>query len=221
MTIIYSVLILTFAARFAWADEIRPIRTTQTDRAITASTNAGEVQLEARELQVEVLRPGDKKSTGALLVVFDRSSGLFARRFAWIPHYPGGFSIMANFLSWSKVYLTADKIVFFTNFSGGVSIREFTGKATSMDEAETRALSDSIGDLTDYVGKSTSGPGFSFDHHLGEDFSFEPGSSFRRPTRILGISQRDGKWEITVVGRGKAKVTLNEKYEVTTTERVQ
>ncbi len=222
MNRIKSILSLTAAVHFAaFADEIRPIATTQTDRAIPAATGSGDVQLAAREVQVEIVRTDAKNSKGALLVLFDRSSGLFAKRFTWIPNYPGRIPLLEGFLAESKVYLTSDRIVFFTNADGAIYIREFSGKATSLDDAEAKALSESVGDLTDYVTKATGGPAFSLDHHLGQDFSIPPRSSFRSPAKLVDVSRRDSKWEITVVGRWKAKVVLNDKYEVTSTERIQ
>jgi hypothetical protein len=219
---ITSILLLTVVVHLlASADEIHPDAATRTDRALPAITGAGDVQLAAREVQVEIVRPDVKNSKGALLVVFDQSSGLFARRFTWIPNYPGRIPLLENFSSYSRIYLTSDRLVLFTNTEGGIYIREFSGKATSLDDAESKALNDSVGDLTDYVAKVTQGPGFSFDHHLGQDFSFAPRSSFRGQTKLVDVSRRDGKWEITVVGRWKARVILTDKFEVTATERVQ
>lgn len=217
-----NILLLVAVAHLsALADEIRPLAATRTDRAIAAATATGDVQLAVREVQVEVVRRNSKDSKGALLIIFDSATGTFARRFSWIPNYPGRIPLLENLLSYSKVYVTSDHIVLFTKVDGGIQIRESAEKARSLDDAEAKALNDSVTDLTDYVEKATRGPVVSFDRHLGEDFSLAPASSFRSPTKLLEVSRRDGKWEITVLGRWKAKMVLTDKFEVDATERLK
>lgn len=221
MSFLISIVLLTVITNCAKANDIRPIATTLADRAIPAGTDAGEIQLAAREVQVEIIRPNAKNSKGALLVVFDAASGIFARRFAWVPGYPGNIPMVEGFLLESKAYLTRDRLVFFTVAGGAMYVWEFSAKAKSLDDAEAQALAESEGDLADYVGKMTGGFRFSFDKQLGREFSTGLTDAVRGPIKFLGVSHSDGKWHITVVGRWKAKVTLTTKYEVESTERLR
>ena len=100
-------------------------------------------------------------------------------------------------------------------------IRESKVKATSMGDAESKALRDSVGDLDDYVAKMTGGPKFTWTQALGQEFETEPGNSFIGPVKLLGVSRKDGNWIITASGRWKPEATLNEKYEVVATRRLQ
>jgi hypothetical protein len=97
-----------------------------------------------------------------------------------------------------KTYLAPDRLVLFNNAGGLINIRESKVKAPSMDDAQSEAPRDSVGDLHGYV-------------------ATEPGNSFMGPVKLLGVSRKDGNWIITASGRWKAEVTLDEKYEVVAT----
>ena len=91
------------------AGELQPVAITRYDRTIPASTRSSEIQVAAREVQVDVLIPDRKTSKGgALLVIFDSSSGLFLGRFAWIPGYSSRLALIEGFLASSKVALDSD-----------------------------------------------------------------------------------------------------------------
>jgi hypothetical protein len=201
--------------------ELRPNGATRDDSAITAATDSGEVQLLARELQAQIAFPNGKTARGALLVLFDPASGYTLKQFTWLPGDQGRIPLRDNFESYSKAYLAPDRLLVFTQSSGLIYVRESKMKATSIDDAEAKALRDSTGDLDGYVAKVTAGPKISLHQHLGQEFATEPGNSMPGPVKLLGVSRRDGKWVITVSGRWKAEVTLDEKYEVVATRRLQ
>jgi len=221
----YALNLLLFAGAFPLpagpGGELIPVA--RYDNTIPAATSLGEIQLAAREVQLDVVMPNQKTSKGALLVLFDPSSGYFARQFAWVPGYPypGGVPMMSNFRSYSKAYLAAERLVTFTNTDAVIYIREWRQKAASLDDAESKALQDSTGDLPNYLKAALNGPAFSVDHVLGQNFATEPGNARRGPVRLVEVSRRDGNWEVTLQGRSKAKVILNDKYEVTGNEQIK
>ena len=223
MTRALNILLLTaFVHPIAAQSELKPDATTRYDRAISAATPHGEVQLAAREIQVDVLVPGKKISRGgALLVVFDPSSGYFLGRFGWIPGYSNRLDLLAGFMLSSTIYLDSDRIVSFTEGDGAVYIRESSKRAASLDDAEHKALQDATGHLADYAAYATSGSVVSLGYYLGRRFFSGPTDVRRVPVKLTNIERHGDEWQITVVGRWKARITLNDKYEVINTGQIR
>jgi len=66
------------------AAELRPDLNTRDDFAITAATDIGNIQLPARDLQVQIAFPGGKTAGGHVLIFFYPVSGYALRQF-WYP----------------------------------------------------------------------------------------------------------------------------------------
>jgi hypothetical protein len=171
--------------------ELRPDASTRDDFAISAATDLGDIQLPARELQVQIAFPGGKDASGHLLIFFDPVSGYTLRQF-WYPSDGNAVPLKDALEACCKTYLAPDRLVLFNSVSGGIYIRECKAKATSMDDAESKALRDSVGDLDGYVAKMTGGPKLSWIQALGEEFATEPGNSIVGPVKLLGVSRKDG-----------------------------
>jgi hypothetical protein len=183
-------------------------------------TDIGDIHLPARELQVLIGFADGRTARGHLLILFDPVSGFTLRQFG----YPNGSKLapLKDALeACCKTYLTRDRLVLFKNGGGLVYIRDSKVKATSMDDAESKALRDSREDLDDYVAKMTGGPKFTWTQALGQEFETEPGNAFIGPVKLLGVSRKDGAWVITALGRWKAEVVLDDKYAVVSSRRVQ
>jgi hypothetical protein len=100
-------------------------------------------------------------------------------------------------------------------------VRESTRHANSLDDAETKAIREIADQPAQSGGREVELP-------LPKDFFYrmdplDPGvtaTSNPDPTKLTGVSQKDGNWEVLLENHWKAKVTLNDKYEITGWEKV-
>ncbi len=214
----FLVLCLMAAVVMGAARKVTPIPLTRSDGAIEVTTKDGRGFLATREMLAEVTYP-DRADKADVFIAFDKPRRLFF----WIyrPLSRNGLqeTALAQSLSAeSRVYLADDRLVLFV---GGVrttvAIHESSRRANSLEDAENRALRE-IGDLE---GSGLARLYQDVPMPLPRDFFAPKFSAAPGRFTLLGISRVDSKWELLVQGHWKAKIILDENYEVTGWKRIQ
>jgi hypothetical protein len=105
-----------------------------------------------------------------------------------------------------------------------ISITESFEHADSLSDATVRALQSA----TLMLGEIERGTGGAYEKRfkeislsaLGPDFLSPKLSAAFGPIKLVGVSKLPSGWEILVEGQWKAKLTLNDKYELTSWVRL-
>jgi hypothetical protein len=204
----------------AVAGELKPVAFTRSDHAIQATTKSGDTLLAAREMLVDVIYPSGKTAKGDLFVLFDQATGLSYWQYWVVRPDSVKLRIAADFSNESRVYLAGDRLVVFLGRDQSVYIHESSRHADSLEDAESKAsqeVTDRLGEIErDALGKDERQVTLPLPREFfAPKYSAAPGRA-----KLTRVSRQGSSWELTVQGQWTAKVTLNEKYEVTATERV-
>jgi hypothetical protein len=225
-------ILLALGIATATAADLTPLPLTKGDTAIQITTKNGDRPVAGREMLVDAWNRPGKSNKGDIFVLFDANSGVFYWRCWVLPdnraQAPGIAKQLAS--KDERIYIADDKIVSISVRDQDLAFWESQRHAISLDDAETKALKE-VGDHLPEI--ESDGLGIhgtaalvklplsvSFDY--GEDPK-HPGTAARSipfPTAIVSVTHHDGKWELILENRWKAKVTLNDKYELQGWEKV-
>lgn len=214
-----ALMVIMAAAALRAAPGIRTVMGSSSDRALPVATELGRSYTSAREMRVDLDFPSGKSAKGTLSIFFEPSTGYFFRFFQWdASDYPKGMLADAT-LAATWLGVSADRLLIFTHTSPLLIIRESSDKAGSIGEAESNSLAWAARHLVDieswtkeyrtrYVDLRGLAdlPGF-----LPLNYQ-SPGV----PISILDIVWARGSWELTVQSQWKAKVLLEEKFNLWT-----
>jgi hypothetical protein len=196
--------------------KIEPVTSTGADLAFPAFTNTGGILLTGREMMVDITYPSGKSGKGDLVILFDSTSGYFFARLGRLAGTDRALVLANDLRSSSRVYESSDGLILFTVRTPLLFISDSQQKASSIDDAQTKALkqaTDELGDLEAERFKGTTIvlrdiPG------LGGDFLAPKFSAVYGPVKPISVSQSAAIWEITIQGQWKAVVRLDSKYRV-------
>ena len=219
------------------AGDLKPDPLGRMDRTISAYIPAGRMDFPTREILVEGSYPSGRPNRGNLLIVFDPSTGhfLWVYDIYWAPQEllrePGRLPLHELRLTKSMqfdnkaLYIYKDQIVAFTVGGGplGIYIRESAETAKDLNDAENRSVRKATAELAAFEEDRMHGwRKVELSKHFGQDFL----SQKNGPSGIVGLPRlfdvaRDDNWEIVLKGNWKAKITVNDKYDVVKVERVE
>jgi hypothetical protein len=120
----------------------------------------------------------------------------------------------------SQIYVAADRLAVFSGGTQVMFVRDSLERASSLDDAQTKAFREAEAELGSM---ETSPPRRHFKEvplPLPLDFFAPKYSAAPAKSRLIGVLRQDGKWTIIVEGQWKVRITLDDKYEVISTERV-
>jgi hypothetical protein len=186
------------------------------DHAVVAAGDKGTETLEARQTIFAIKRSDDLPQKGALLVVFDRHSGVF-----WwdaTPLSPSGSeaedaSVSSKALGTSiRFYAGVDRIVAFDERLG-FSVSESSAKASSLNEAEDKAFQLANGRVSSGlwpVGKRRINPFQQIDRDVVQN----PNSNAGTTCGFDGAARDGDGWTLTFSCHEVIRMTLNDKVEL-------
>ena len=221
--IVYALPNIAMAA----SGELRSIPSARTEQAISAYTPIGPMLLPAREILVEGKYPDGKPALGNLLILFDPASS----RFLWSCHTfwaptglrgvhgplpPHKLHLMGSLQNGqAAVYADMEHLtVFWFSLNVEVYVRESSGKADSLNDAEKQALQEATNLLSILENNQMYGwKTVSLSKELGRDFTSPKDSVLPGSARFFGVARKDDHWQIILKGQWKEQITLDDKFD--------
>jgi hypothetical protein len=222
MKAILLLCVLAVGARGA-IGELRVTTTSTWNDILRVSTPEGIVPLQARELHVKVRYPSGKEGAVELFVFYEPQSHLYlwSYQFSEVPEVADP---MERYCSSVALSIADGRMTLFS-MGSDLFIRQFSQKASSLDDAQQRTLVDATTRLSNMKRETD-------DFHplrwveigkqLSRDFYFAPDQvapPLERP-RVLQSSYSDGAWQVILQGQWKARVTLTKNYDLVKVERI-
>jgi hypothetical protein len=191
----------------------------------SAYSATGKVRIELREVQVEMTGPYGKPEPYRLFLIFEPQSGAFS----WTISLKDSAADLSELTKWFKsdraAFLKDDRLVTFSAYRETLEIQDFQNHASSVDEAEQKALS-SAAALNDPPGNMESAQPFhkvALDG-LSIDFDCEP----RRPVcgpspKVIDVQwdRVEQHWIVTLKARWTEEITLDADYNVVSMRKVE
>ena len=191
----------------------------------SANSKTGKVKTELREVQVEMTGPYGKPEPYRLFLIFEPQSGAFS----WTISLKDPAADLSELTKWFKrdraAFLRDDRLVTFTAYRETLEIQDFQGHASSVDEAEQKALS-SAAALNDPPGSMESAQPFhkvTLDG-LSTDFDCEPGFAVCGPSpKVIDVQwdRVEQHWIVTLKARWTEEFTLDADYNVVSMRKVE
>lgn len=206
--------------------QFRPIATTRIERAISAKTDQGEIFVTARKLLLDVALPKWPSGKGLLFVLFDSSSGYFLWSLGRVPKTQQTAGTLDGSWTRSRFYIAADRLVYFFFGQSDLLIMESRAKANNLNDAEGRALSEAARRDPVTLGsyKSPDRVWINIGKLLPRDgwrnFCAPPDQPICGPMKLVDVIHKGNTWEVIVEGQWQQKFTLDDKYQVTATARI-
>jgi hypothetical protein len=195
------------------------------DDVSRAHSAAGDVKIELRDLRVEMTGPQGTPAPYTIFLLFEPQSGAFS----WTISLGNSATDVSEQTNWFKrsraAYLKNDRIVTFTATMQKLHIQDFQGHASSMNDAEQKALSVAAA-LNDPPGYAEFAQPF---HNvtlegLSDDFQCEP----HRPVCGLDPKVIDVQWDrveqhwiVTLKARWTEEIALDADYNVVSMRKVE
>ncbi len=224
--------ISALAIEQASAGELHALASMRAEGAVSVATPSGRTSFPAREVVLQGRNSDGRPAEANLFVVFDPGTGLF--RWSCSLSSPSGTPRLfilegAKRDGGTYDFAEKDRIV---GFGVGpappeIHIREFTVRATSLDDAENKSVQELVSQMDAMLTiraygwrivpllKALGGPVAAHDF-LAPTYSAQIGH-----IKIVDISRNVGKWEIVLEGQWKANLILNDRYEIVKLERAQ
>lgn len=197
----------------------------RTDTALPATTAHGNRVVTARELLLDAFDKALKLPKVAVLVIFDSATGFFSYEADEVPPSSGERSALARTAAdHGVIFVTEESMVRFIPLGSALSIKTSTLKARDVGDAEQKVLQilgDHVGDPKQFRSWMWSSQVRLPLSELGLDFFLPKFASIFAPTRLLAVSHREGAWELILENQWKAKVVLNDKFEIVETTRLE
>ena len=132
---------------------LTPIANSRFSRGVAAKSDHGDVSIALREMHVDISYSDGKARKGALMVLFDPSSGRYLWEFGQVPMNQQRTTISSGYGSVGIAYLASDRIVNFGFRPPFLVAHESYGRASGIDDAETKALAEATGLLPAKLGE--------------------------------------------------------------------
>jgi hypothetical protein len=201
--------------------------TSRFDSAGTAFAREGKVKIEIREVHAESKGTGGPRYL-AVFVLFEPTSGAFSWQAYDTEKDATASSLnISQFNDENAAFVKDGAIVDFWAIGFSMYIRDYHGRASSMDDAETKALraeSQSIESREYLLGNGRDLLVVSL-AAINDDFLFAPmrpvpSIEDPRVTDVLWDVDKQ-QWIVTLQGRWKAEITLDADYKLVSMKKVE
>ena len=200
----------------AQPNQLSPIASTRYEHALPAKSDLGDISISAREMLLDTAY-GGKPRKGALLILFDPSSGRYLWEFGPVGQNEKASTHTVDYGTIALAHVASDRLVIFAFARPFLLVHESLGKASGIDDAETRVLAELSGQLpAKFTGRHDDRVLINLGKLVGHEFLMAcamcqgPG-----PSKILDIIHKGNTWEITLKGQWQEKIILDNKYQVT------
>jgi len=212
---------LTLPSAAMAQNKLTPIQGTMYDHGLVAKSDGGDSAITAREMLVDVVYNGRPRK-GALVIYYDSASGRYMWEFAPVPVTESAFTMTGGYGRTGFVYKASDRLIIFGWGHPTLMIQESFTKANGIDDAESRALSEATARLPAKMVHATDDRiVINIAKLLPSDFPLAcVMCSGPAPMEVLDVTHKGNTWEITLQGQWKEKITLDEKYQITGTTRI-
>jgi hypothetical protein len=193
------------------ASQIQPANSMRSDRGIEVFTDAGRGVVTLREFEVNLRYPSGKSGRGAFLLVFDPVFGYFTEYFD--SGSKTDYRLADRFVLGSRIYAAPDRLVVFSFVLRSLKVSSSNKRASSLKEAEARALDDAGALLGEREAPLKKRAPVTLDVGFPDGFDLPPGTAAPwGRVEILSIARGDKTWELILEGRWKAKLRLDENF---------
>lgn len=221
VTAFLSMPLLLLAAK----DQLIPIPGTRYDHGLPAATELGEVVISAREMLVDITYNDGRPRKGAIAILFDPATGHYLWEFGLVIKDEKTSTMTRNYGTNARVHIAGGALVHFAYRPPFLAAHESSGKAGSLDDAEAKSLAEATAQLpAKIVGRKDDRVVVNLGQVMPQEFFMAgPGpdpSPIRGPGRIVSVSHKGNTWEFVLQGRWQQKITLDNKYRVTSAVRV-
>jgi hypothetical protein len=194
--------------------------------ASMAGSATGDRVLAVRTVTVEGIDVRGKPSNGELLIFLDQITGFYYWLF-WdregrtTRHDPA-----AQIRDFDSVYVTDDRMVVFQGGLASYFVSESSRRAQSLDAAMAATLKELpqyIGEISNesYMARTHKSRALRLRPAIADEVFFPGGmSAMSKPVKFLKASREKDQWVLLLESALKAKVVLNDKFEVVTWEKV-
>jgi hypothetical protein len=202
--------------------QIIPIVSSKYDHGVTAKTDAGTGALGAREMLVNVTYPNGRNVKGSFIVLFDQPTGRYLWEFGQVMTNEQTSRMSVGTGTRSLTYVAADRIVKFGYAYPYLFAHESLGRANGIDDAEVKATNELVARLPAIQAYKTDDRVImSLRKLLPKEFFFRtPFSVMAGPFKVVDFSRKGSTWEVILQGSWQEKITLNDKYQITGTVRI-
>lgn len=226
ITVFHALCMVSLTLQAAGQD-LRLVERSHVDSVGSAYTNDGKIKIDLREVQAEASGPNGQEQPLSLLILFEPTTGAFSWHVSMADTKNPSWRT-AEFKEAQGAFLKDGTFVDFKTlpFSTKLLVREYRGHASSMDDAEAKALSAAnlsidLRHPVDFEAQqqahvvSLAPLGLAF-------VSLNPMSAAASITpRVIDV-QWDGKyWTVTLQARWKEAITLDADYTLVSMRKVE
>lgn len=224
-------LILTLISSVAAAiGELRVADSTTRKDLLQVTGEGGLGPIEAREFHVTALYPSGKEALQALLVLFDPRSHFYIWTLSWARSKPAEPDPLEYLASRSAIAVGNGRMVWFRMGQPSLFVRESSQQASDLDDAGQRSLREATLQLPMLEHNAARQD---FEVNIGKELATigraSNGDFFAPPKRVdptifpihVEAAYTGGKWEIILEANLKAKVVLNDRFELMKVEQLK
>ena len=204
------------------ANKLTPISTSKYEHAIAAKTDQGDTFLVAREMLVDITYTDGRPRKGALLVLFDSSSGNYMWEFGLVGQNENASTMTIGYGTSGLVHAASGRLTHFAFRPPFLMVHESATKANGIEDAEAKAFVEATDRLPAKLARKMDDRVIiNLMKVLAREFFLAcaqcvgPG-----PTRIVNITRNGSTWELVLQGQWQERIILNQKYEITGHNRI-
>jgi hypothetical protein len=203
-------------------NKLTPIQGTKYDHGLLAKSETGDSAITAREMLVDVAYTDGRPRKGAVAIFYDADSGFYMWEFGPVPMTEQTSTMTRGYGSTGFVYKAGDRLIVFGWYWNTLVIHESSTRAHGLDDAEAKALDEATGSLPKkLVHKTDDRVVIDTAKLFPRDFPLAcPLCSGPAQMKVLDVTHKGNTWEVTLQGQWKQQITLDNKYQVTGTSRV-
>jgi hypothetical protein len=121
--------------------------------------------------------------------------------------------------------VAADRLVYFLFGSPDLVVQESRAKANNLDAAEAKALAEAGRQGLAVLAYKRSDRVFIdlkklLPHGVNQNFFAPPAQPINGPLKLLDVTHKGDTWELILQGQWQEKITLDDKYQVISTARI-
>lgn len=178
-------------------------------------TSDGRRAINIRETLLEGKSPDGKAMFGSMLVLFDPHSRCYSWQYAaaWSPENYHLFQIDDLRRSQIAVFSEQNRLIVFRSAGGAVFVRIDQDIVPTIEEAEKKAIQTALNHRDSSMASPSEGWIEISLKELGFEFTISKQAPVHGVTKILGIKNFEGKWELLIENQGRAKVILSDDFK--------
>jgi len=224
LTLVLALTILPSAVRAA---DVSEVAFTRTDDSFRAYSAGGEVRVQSRHSMLAVHLPDGTPRKCELVVLFDPASGQYLWNDTIAAEQQEAFPVeFASLLSGSSgnsaLYVSADRITWFTFVAMELQVRQSSAQAQTLDAAYDAALASLRDHWVDYFNSKTLAIHTVQVWKLVDRAFFDdPDKPFPVYPAIEAVTHSGGQWLLTIRARWKAELALDELFKPKDIKRIE